>query len=88
MEVTINWNTNINKATIAGLIDVIVMDYPEKREEADTASIEISIKEQRTTLINDKDLQNTLKIYVKSGIKKFIVSFKPRMYTKLIVFFS
>ncbi|RUP22196.1 hypothetical protein BC936DRAFT_139107 [Jimgerdemannia flammicorona] len=76
--VSFAWNTNTDEATITELKDKIGANYPEKREGADIANIEISVRKQRTTLTDDKDLRNTLKSFVKLGIKKFTIGFKTQ----------
>jgi len=74
------WSTNTNAATISELKDIICANYHEKRENADTAEVVFSVGQQSTTIANDKHLQNTLKVYAKSGIKEITVDLKTRTY--------
>src|SRR4051812_2724105 len=77
---------NINECTINDLKNKITVNYSEMTEEAENARVMIFVDKESRIMVDDTDLQTTLKAFVKSGIKKFTVAFQTRMYTQSTVF--
>ncbi|RUS18058.1 hypothetical protein BC937DRAFT_89188 [Endogone sp. FLAS-F59071] len=73
MVTTFAWDVNINECTINDLKNIITVSYPEMPVEPENARVVIFVDKESRTMLDDTHLRTTLKVFVKSGIKKFAV---------------